>query len=64
MGAGIVASGNIGTKAAPCLEFCAYLSWFRESRRADSNRLPLLQLRVITQVLQGCAEGCRHTIFS
>jgi hypothetical protein len=26
MDAGIVASGNFGTKAAPCLEFSAYLS--------------------------------------
>src|SRR5215217_8512228 len=34
-----------------------------ESRRADSNRLPLLQLRVITQALQGCAGGCKHRIF-
>ena len=33
-----------------------------ESRRADSNRLPLLQLRVITQALQGCAEGCRSRV--
>src|SRR5215213_8747403 len=30
-------------------------SAFFESRRADSNRLPLLQLRVITQALQGFA---------
>ena len=35
----------------------------RESRRADSNRLPLLQLRVITQALQGCAGGCKCRIF-
>jgi hypothetical protein len=34
-----------------------------ESRRADSNRLPLLQLRVITQALQGCAEACKCRIF-
>jgi len=31
----------------------------KESRRADSNRLPLLQLRVITQALQAFAQGCR-----
>src|SRR5215213_1627757 len=35
---------------------------FLESRRADSNRLPLLQLRVITQALQGCAGSCRTRI--
>jgi hypothetical protein len=33
-----------------------------ESRRADSNRLPLLQLRVITQALLGVAEGCKCRI--
>src|SRR5919107_4531726 len=34
-----------------------------ESRRADSNRLPLLQLRVITQALQGFAGDCKYRIF-
>ena len=34
----------------------------KESRRADSNRLPLLQLRVITQALQGFAQGCDCSI--
>src|SRR5215208_1650434 len=34
-----------------------------ESRRADSNRLPLLQLRVITHALQGCAGDCKCRIF-
>jgi hypothetical protein len=34
----------------------------RKSRRADSNRLPLLQLRVITHLLQGFAQGCRYRI--
>jgi hypothetical protein len=34
----------------------------RESRRADSNRFPLLQLRVITQALQGCAGACKSRI--
>jgi hypothetical protein len=33
-----------------------------ESRRADSNRLPLLQLRVIIQVLQGFAQTCKPRI--
>ena len=33
-----------------------------KSRRADSNRLPLLQLRVITQALQGFARGCKSRI--
>src|SRR5919112_1914962 len=33
-----------------------------ENRRADSNRLPLLQLRVITQALQGLARGCNSRI--
>jgi len=36
---------------------------FFESRRADSNRLPLLQLRVITQALQGVAQECKSRIF-
>jgi hypothetical protein len=35
----------------------------RESRRADSNRLPLLQLRVITQALQGFSRDCKCRIF-
>src|SRR5918993_1972767 len=35
----------------------------KKSRRADSNRLPLLQLRVITQALQGCAGDCKCRIF-
>src|SRR3712207_386661 len=34
----------------------------RESRRADSNRLTLLQLRVIHQALQGYAEACKSRI--
>jgi hypothetical protein len=34
----------------------------RESRRADSNRLPLLQLRVIGQGLQEFARGCKFRI--
>jgi hypothetical protein len=34
----------------------------KESRRADSNRLPLLQLRVIGHVLQGFAEACKSRI--
>jgi hypothetical protein len=34
----------------------------KESRRADSNRLPLLQLRVITRALQGYARGCKSRI--
>jgi hypothetical protein len=33
-----------------------------KSRRADSNRLPLLQLRVISQVLQGFALPCKSRI--
>src|SRR5215217_5917585 len=33
-----------------------------KSRRADSNRLPLLQLRVIGQALQGFAEACKCRI--
>src|SRR5215204_5536551 len=33
-----------------------------EGRRTDSNRLPLLQLRVITQALQGCAGDCKCRI--
>jgi hypothetical protein len=33
-----------------------------ESRRADSNRLPLLQLRVIIQALQGVARDCKCRI--
>ena len=34
-----------------------------ESRRADSNRLPLLQIRVIHQALQGFAEGRKCRIY-
>jgi hypothetical protein len=34
----------------------------KESRRADSNRLPLLQLRVIIQKLQGLAHPCNFRI--
>ena len=33
-----------------------------ESRRADSNRLPLLQLRVIGHALQAFAEVCKSRI--
>src|SRR5829696_3576077 len=33
-----------------------------KSRRADSNRLPLLQLRVIIHVLQGFARSCKTRI--
>ena len=33
-----------------------------ESRRADSNRLPLLQLRVCGHVLQGVAQECKSRI--
>src|SRR5215208_2663574 len=33
-----------------------------KSRRADSNRLPLLQLRVITHALQGSARACGYRI--
>ncbi len=35
---------------------------YRESRGADSNRLPLLQLRVIHQALQGFAQPCKSRI--
>jgi hypothetical protein len=34
----------------------------RERRRADSNRLPLLQVRVIGHVLQGFARACKCRI--
>jgi hypothetical protein len=34
----------------------------KESRRADSNRLPLLQLRVIIHALQGIAQVCKSRI--
>ena|ERR671921_93197 len=33
-----------------------------ESRRADSNRFPLLQLRVCGQWLPGCAGDCKWGI--
>jgi integrase len=39
-------------------EFCRKI----ESRRADSNRLPLLQLRVIIQALQELARACKSRI--
>jgi hypothetical protein len=43
---------------------CFYLQIRRkkESRRADSNRLPLLQLRVMIQSLQGFAGVCKSRI--
>ena len=34
----------------------------KESRRADSNRLPLLQLRVMHQALQRFAQACKSRI--
>src|SRR5918998_5375899 len=34
----------------------------KESRRADSNRLSLLQLRVIIHALQGFAQCCKYRI--
>src|SRR5215208_6820051 len=34
----------------------------QESRQADSNRLPLLQLRVIGQALQKLARTCKYRI--
>jgi hypothetical protein len=34
-----------------------------KSRRAGSNRLPLLQLRVCGQALRGCVGGCKCRIF-
>src|SRR5215217_7167136 len=37
-------------------------SAFFESRRADSNRLPLLQLRVCGQWLLGVAHACKSHI--
>jgi hypothetical protein len=35
----------------------------KESRRADLRTADLLQLRVIGQALQGCAEDCKCRIF-
>jgi hypothetical protein len=43
--------------------FSAYLRTRRKSRRADSNRLSLLQLRVIHQALQELAGICKSRIF-
>src|SRR5918997_6754705 len=34
----------------------------QESRRADSNRLPLLQLLVVGQALQGFAAACKPRV--
>ena len=42
-----------------CGSYSAYLYRVRESRRADSNRLPLLQLRVIIVVGHEVAEWCK-----
>jgi hypothetical protein len=44
-------------------DYSAYLCG-KISRRADSNRLPLLQLRVIIHVLQRIALACTYRIFS
>src|SRR5215208_2748596 len=47
--------------AAPCLEFCAYLS--RLGRADERTRTAFLNsLRVITQALRGCAEACKSRI--
>ena len=46
-----------------CLVWRIWLSKpIRQSRRADSNRLPLLQLRVITQALLGVAGVCKRRV--
>jgi hypothetical protein len=61
MDAGIVDSGNIGTKAAPCLEFSAYLS--RIGRADERTRTAdLTSLRVINRALQGFAQGCKSRV--
>jgi hypothetical protein len=37
MDAGIAGSGNIGAKAAPCLEFSAYLSWLDRTEEGGAS---------------------------
>ena len=61
MDAGIVDPGNIGARAVPCLEFSASLSplWRADERTRTTH---LLQLRVISQALQGFAQGCKSRI--
>jgi hypothetical protein len=61
MDAGIVGPGNIGARAAPCLEFSASLS--RLGRADERTRTAdLTSLRVIGQALQGFARGCKYRI--
>ena len=61
MDAGIVDPGNIGARAVPCLESCASLSrlWRADERTRTTH---LLQLRVISQALQGFARTCKSRI--
>src|SRR5215210_7252221 len=49
------------TRTSGALRFAGFVGK-KESRRADSNRLPLLQLRVISQPLQGLAGDCKCRI--
>jgi hypothetical protein len=46
----------------PAFTFYLQIATLLESRRADSNRLPLLQLRVIIHALQGFAHSCNSRI--
>jgi hypothetical protein len=62
-------SSSLGSPGNDTLSLPCPARWHRvsikpivQSRRADSNRLPLLQLRVIIHALQGCARGCKCRI--
>jgi hypothetical protein len=57
--------GKLDQEASLALSSASIFTWkwaLFESRRADSNRLPLLQLRVIIQALQGFAGACKCPI--
>ncbi len=58
----MLSAAPVATQAPRGASCAIYLSRLRESRRADSNRLPLLQLRVIIQALQGFAQACKSRI--
>jgi hypothetical protein len=61
MDAGIVGPGNIGAKAAPCLEFSAYLSrlWRADERTRSADPC---SLRMRGQTFLGIAGVCKSHI--
>jgi hypothetical protein len=62
MDAGIFGSGNIGATAAPCLEFCAYLS--RLGRSDERTRTAdLISLPVCSRAFLSIAGDCECRIY-